>query len=284
MNTISKQNSSESIDMLAAQRMMYSYAKRATGVGLSINLILMPTLTVLSIYNQDFAAYIATFSLLVLIYNALSFIYVKKRVKSAASVQELFDSSVLNIPLNPLIVDDADISEDIEIWSRKYFKHHTDTSLKDWYAPKLKKYNQLKATLTGQRINSWWDGTLRGTYSFGLVLFLVIIPFFVVILGLMQKLTLEAFILSVFVPIVPVIQTFITEYYKNYQASTNVARNLSRAKELLRKANNGTVQDADIRALQDSIYNHRISAPLVFDWVYWISRKSNEITMNKTSR
>ena len=37
------------------------------------------------------------------------------------------------------------------------------------------------------------------------------------------------------------------------------------------------------RELQDAIYNHRRSRPIIFDWVYKLLRKKHEALMNKAA-
>lgn len=284
MSTVSKQNGRKAIKLLAAQRALYSQAKRYWALTLILNIIVLPSLSVFVVYNQRYAAFVAIFGITLLLLNGLLILLIQQHIRTAATVQELFDNYVLGIPLNAIIVDQPNLDETVAYWSTRYLSRHTDKRLKDWYATSLKTMPQTLATLTGQTINSWWDSGLRTTYTFLLCTTAILITGLLFTLGLMRNLDLESFVLIVMVPITAPVQILASECYKNIQAASRAQKNCNRAKILSEQSKSKTIAIADIRALQDSIFVHRVSSPLVFDFIYWLTRKQNELTMKKAYR
>jgi hypothetical protein len=280
MNSVSKQNSKQAINMLAAQRAIYSRAKVYWGAVIVMSGLALPLISVYSIFNKYYAAYAALLSFGILFLNGLVLITIKRMVTNAAAIQDLFDSYVLDVPKNYILIP-SDVNELISEWSAVYFKKHDKSQITDWYAASLRQMGQTKATLTGQSINAWWDGSLRQAYLTGQVTIAGFIILSVLTLGLMQNLSLEDFILAILVPVIPLVQIILSELYKNYVATQGARKNLDKAQGLL---NNSTASKVEIRMLQDSIYLHRVSSPLVFDFIYWLSQKKKELTMINSNR
>ncbi len=289
MNSIKKQNEKKAIRLLAAQRAIYSHAKKYWALTLLLNIIVVPVFSFATIFKPQFASHIAILGIAVIAINAALYLIIKNYIKTAASIQELFDHHVLEIPLNVIIVNKPDIKEVIEEWADKllnkktFLKKNKDPRLKNWYTISPR-WEQSKAIITAQRINSWWDGSLRTKYTITTTALVIVIFFVLIYVGNMRDLKLKEFILVIIVPMIPAFQTMIVECYKNFQAIKNAEANLNRSKSLLAASETQQVDMADIRALQDAIYSHRITAPLIFDFVYWISRKKNELLMNKIGK
>ncbi len=283
MNTLVKQNDEQATNYLASMREIYAQAKKYWGTTLAISIVLLPLLSVYVTYNQVYAAYFALLSIFLLILNSILILVIKYYVKLAASIQELFDSYVFNIQTNPLLIENEDIKEIITKWSDKYIQKYGTEKLKDWYAKELQDKPQQIAVLTAQRINSWWDESLRLSYTIALTILAIILIACMFIVGLLNHLSLEEFIMTVMLPSVPIMQLVIVEVYKNYLAKNRANKNLKRAKELLRISKSKTVKSREIRSLQDSIFIHRTESPLIFDFIYRISQKSKEKLMKRSS-
>lgn len=277
-----RQNRSSAVKKLAAQRHLYSKAKILWGLLLILNLLILPPLTIYALYNLFLTPYIGILSIFALLVNVLCGLWIRDLKKAAASIQELFDNEVLEIPLNNLLLSKIDLTEEIELNASRHLKRHGDKKLKNWYPTALSKMPLTKAQITAQRTNSWWDYKLRTNLIYSIVAIMVIIAVFEFIIGVKLRLALNEWIIAVIVPTLPIVQLLGQELYKHWESKEIAAKNLNEAKSLLRlplRSNKGT----RIRALQDSIFNHRVNAPLVFDWIYFLTRTINETIMKTTA-
>lgn len=284
MSTISRQNSQKSIKLLAAQRFLYTHAKRWWTTALLLSAIIAPILSIIAIFNPRLAPYAACMAILIYTLVGLIGIKTKSLVRAAAETQEEFDCHVLDLPINPLLFEVVDRKEIVSDMSSRYIEKCGKDKLIDWYPKSLTRLSQSRATVEAQKINCWWDQSLRNNYIVAHIAIALLVCCSLVLLGLWQKLSLESFILSVIVPIIPLIQVVTDQTYKNIESKRKAMSNLQYAKTLLANHNNQPIEQAQIRSLQDAIFNHRTTAPLVFNFVYWLSREVKERIMKDSSK
>jgi len=96
---------SENIQLLAAQRNLYSRAKNIIGLQMVLSGPIALGAAVVTISHPELKGYVALWGILIVVFDLFVFTpWVKKLRDSAARVQELFDTKVLGIDWNNIAV------------------------------------------------------------------------------------------------------------------------------------------------------------------------------------
>src|SRR5258708_39505784 len=104
LNTISQeQNSLRQLERLAAQRYMYSIAKRFLTIQLLLDLATPITLAVIVAFFPDFGVWAAFITLMVVVADLILENLQSTRRQQAAGVQEVFDCELLALDCPELI-------------------------------------------------------------------------------------------------------------------------------------------------------------------------------------
>lgn len=282
-NTLQLQNNDKAIQMLAAQRNIYSNAKRIKSLITVLIVVFVPIFSLVALRYTHLAPYSAIFSIAVLAINGILGILLTNMKAKAASIQELFDEYVLGIETNDLIITQTDLTEDIEEYGNAELKKRGKQKLLDWYPKSLSSKTTNGLQVSAQKINSWWDYRLRNSYTIFMAILSVLIVLGLFVLGLIVDLKLSEFVLIVIVPAVPLLQLAFSEIVANYQSAKKASSNLAQANFLLKNLSLPNI-DTRVRALQDAIYLHRSSAPMILDFIYWVSRDKKEGLMKQIAK
>lgn len=273
---------------LAAQRQLYSNAKVIQAVQIGLCALGPPILAVLVVFFSLPPVYAACCAIIVTLLDSLWFtLWQRSLKKKAARIQELFDCAVLELPRQELLTSASLEIETVERYSSKYKrKAHDDSDLENWYSKKVGKVPLHLGRFICQRSNCQWTAELQRRYANLVLVVLSIMQVFTLCLGLIANLTLAKFILAIVVPLMP---TFIRGI-RQYIAHRQYALQLDELKQYVETLWNKALSDAnpdelirDSRTLQDQIYNHRRTSPLIFDWVYRFLKKEDEEVMNKAA-
>jgi hypothetical protein len=93
-----------------------------------------------------------------------------------------------------------------------------------------------------------------------------------VLLGLIRGVTLEAFLLSIATPMLPVVIWGVREYRENTDIATSLKRLRDHCEQLYRRAVAKEMLPEQLtnesRELQEGIFDLRRKNPPVFDWIY----------------
>jgi hypothetical protein len=112
---------------------------------------------------------------------------------------------------------------------------------------------------------------VRKKYTEILVAAAGLLLFTLPLVGLYQSLKLDDVILTMCLPALPLAAYVLREHRKQKDTIETLTTLKSEAEKVWEKALAGTSFDeltTNSRALQDAIYRHRASNPLVFDWLY----------------
>lgn len=287
MNSIFKtQNHQKQLERLAAQRELYSFAKKLALFQLLSTVIIPVALAVISLFQVNLAIISAIYGVCIFI-GDISLIepaIKQKRIK-AAKIQELFDCDVLELPKSPLkTVDDITV-EEVLIHHDAHVKIKTNIEkIKNWYPKSIEVLPISLARIVCQRTNCWWDSRLREKYAIFLKYFGIGVFALIVIIGLLTNQALIELTL-IASGLIPFFQFCIRQCNEHNEAA-------SRLDELVRFANTLWTSaltrkddeiDANSRRLQDEIFEHRSKSPLILDFYYKLFRDKNETLMNRTS-
>ena len=274
---------------LAAQRQLYSDAKVFQAVQIGLSALGPPILAVLVAFFSLRPAYAASFGIIVTFLNILWFTPRQQSLKEkAAKIQELFDCDVLELPRRELMTGSPlEMIEAIEKSSSKYKrKANDDSKLENWYPKDVGELPLHLGRVVCQRSNCWWDAQLRRRYAKWVIGGVLVVLIVVVFLGFIGGLSLEKIILAMVNPLMPAFALGIRQYKEHTESATRLDKLKEYAEELWEKAVGDANPDEltrDSRELQDAIYNHRRTSPLIFDWLYRHLRKDDEELMNKAA-
>lgn len=275
------QNSAPMIKLLRARRRVYAHVKGLQRTYFLIT-FLLPIASLIAAFNFDKAK--AVLSLAALIIGALDAMFFdpwrKQKIKMAARLQEEFDCKVLDMPWNKFTAGQRVSPEDVDDYGRNPLKADAERELQDWYPSDARELPLHLARLVCQRTNLWYDSKLRRTYRTSL--WIITALYFVALLLFGLHLQLGDFILAVLVPFGPFFTWIVREHHRQTDTIALVDRLSGEIEGSIdRLSNPESREDAQARAreLQDAIFAHRASSPLVSDVVYKCKRKTLEKQM-----
>jgi len=289
MNSIaSKQNQQKQLERLAAQREIYSFAKRLHILQICLTVIIPIILFIVSSIWSLVLIYSALFGVLIFIIDSILIQPIIKSQKiKAAKIQELFDCDVLELETSPLkVVNDIAVEEILLNYNAHNKIKSNIEKIRDWYPTNIEHMPISIARIICQRANCWWDSKLRIRYSnflkyFGIVVFLSLF-----IYAFISKIDLIEFTLYLSA-LIPFFQ-FCNKQFVSHRASALKLNEMVRfSQEIWEYALNNPEDYHRIklnsRRLQDEIYEHRGNSPLILDRFYNLFRDENEVLMNRTS-
>lgn len=288
-----RQNSENNIDLLAAQRQLYSEAKRISDYQFVTSIVLPVSLVIVKSFFS-FSNIVLGFYALLLILIALANIYVfEKHVKNkrerAARIQELFDTDVLQLEWNSELCGPRDQAiRDVKYLSTKYKKKNVSLeSLKNWYPTEFARVDISAGRVMCQKINTSWDSQLRSTYQSFLVRMSVSCVLIVLIIAMIQNKSTIDTIITIVAPLFPVVSYILKRISDNKETTIRLDKLSDKSEDLweevLKFLNSPELKNGS-RKLQNDIYKHRSSALIIWDWFYWFYRPKQEGDMGMSAK
>lgn len=286
MSIIQRQEMPESIELLAAQRNLYSRAKKIIGFQMLLSVPIAVCAAITTIVKPEFKGYVALWGILVVVFDLFVFTpWVKKLRDNAARVQEVFDTKVLGLDWNEISVGKKPEHEMIHEEAQKHgLSDGKIKGLRNWYPVAIDKVPEIFGIIISQRSNVWWDARMRRKYTFSIRVILVGIALGLIGYGLYEKKDMFEFLAYI---IAPLASTYVFGY-RQMMEHGDAADRLDKLKELSEKIWANAVAGEDVgalklkcRTLQDQIFDHRKKNPPVFDFLFRWFRDSNEALMNK---
>jgi len=282
-----RQNEPKHLDYLSAQRNLYRKAKRTTAIQILLSgpLIVCISIAVLILNNKDISqlvgfqqvdiSWVSAFTgVVVALVDVLIITDIVNSLKEkAATIQELFDTSVFGLPWNNVAAGSMPDYEEVNKYSRTIRESPEEFSkLKNWYSIKLDNLPIEVSIIICQRSNLCWDSELRNYFSKLMGAIALFVIFFLTAIGLYEGMTLKKFFLIVLAPSLPIVIFAIRNWIDNKRAISQ----LKSLKNIVNKSwdNLLTMRESKsklmerARAVQDQIYINRKSNPLIFDWIY----------------
>ncbi len=268
-----RQNAPWSIDLLAAQRQLYIEAKRwrrrrayaVAGVALAGagTAILAP----------EMLRFVGPLGAIAATAQWLASLVEKQRTKTAAIVQEQFDTEVLQLDWNSTLGSQVDAEDVVAASSR--FKGDR-SKLTDWYTVPDGLARPLDVLLC-QRSNLRWDAALRRAYANTITAGAVGLLLTIVAAGLVRNLAATSLGLAILSasPALLFVADGVNGHRRHGSAQLDLKRRVE-ATWAAAIADRSRVQPADLRSIQDGIFLLRSTAPTVPDRFYWSKRDQFE--------
>lgn len=160
--------------------------------------------------------------------------------------------------------------------------------LTGWYEPVVSQLSLPLGRLICQRTNIVYDMRTRKKYSGLLLGAAVVLTVGLVLLGLYHEFKVNDFILTLLLPALPFVAFVLREHRKQSDTIDTLTTLKAEVEKLWDKALAGMSPDeltVNSRALQDAIYRHRTSNPLVFDWLYnWFWLMEEDLTCHAAAK
>lgn len=281
-----KQNGERGQLLMRARQQTYARAVRLQVLQL-VGVVLVPTIgAVVGIYVPELRAAVAAMSLLILGLDILVLDrWMRKLLKLAAQICELFDCDVLTMEWNKFVAGNKPQEEDIQHAAAAY--PQTEKARKaiwDWYPPAVKRAPLHIARLACQRTNLWYDAKLRSRYTEWLVIIPVAIALILIIPSATAHLDFDAMVLTLAAPATPILVWSIRERNRQKDAWEAQRATIAQADALLDSVAAKGCTEAECaqksREFQDAIYARRVANPLIFPLIYKMYRSQSEREMN----
>jgi Flp pilus assembly protein TadB len=283
-----KQNTQKELERLAAQRELYSSAKRFYSAQTIVSVIIPVVAAVVAIYFEKLLPATALYGLIAFIIDLLFLEpQVQARKSKAAKIQELFDCSVFKLNRSPLkVVDDISVETVLQNYEAHAKIKTNIEKIKNWYPKVVAEVDLPVARIICQRSSCWWDKDLRNRYRKILIAITAAIPIAILIICCLKHLETIQFVL-ICSALVPFFQFAIKQLNDNramdcrLEILTNYINNVW--EKIIHRTVNDEMLEIESRRIQDAIYDNRTLSPLVFDFFYWRARQKNEMTMTKAA-
>lgn len=269
-----RQNLQINIDKLLAQRRLYSNAKKVNyflislTVFIPISISLTTNFKIFETNDKDWIYVLYTVVAIVL--EKVFEIYIDRCKKTAASIQENFDTTIFPLSENELLNTTFVDSEIIRKYSKKDKKNHKKVKkVTNWYSKEIENIDTNIAILFCQRMNICYDQNIKKKYS----ILLIILSFFtfIILLGfsLFNNFSLMKFMIEVILPSVPIF----TFTYKEFNTNLESVDNLQKLREIIEQnlnsiSINDSIDIEELRRIQDRIYQNRILSPSIPNFIY----------------
>jgi hypothetical protein len=286
MSIVQRQEMPENIELLAAQRNIYSRAKNIIGFQMLLSVPIAICAAITTILKPELKGYVALWGILVVVFDLFVFTpWVKKLRDNAARIQEVFDTKVLGLDWNEISVGKRPEPELVHEEAQKHSMNKEKIDgLKKWYPNIIDTVPEFCGIIISQRSNVWWDAIMRRKYALSVRVTLVFIALGLIGYGLYEKKDMFEFLAYI---VAPLASTYVFGYRQMMEHS-DAAERLDKLKELSEKIWSDAIAGKDAaalklkcRALQDQIFEHRKKNPPIFDFVFRWFRDGNEVLMNK---
>lgn len=271
MDIAHEQNTPESLQLLAAQKRIYSLAKRTHFIRIGAVLLLELIAPFVVIFQPDWRDGLELVGAGLTIVSALILTGIEtNRVKQAATIQEELDTHLFQLPWNKTLVGHEIAPEFINRAAKEY--KNGEDKIRDWY-PDPDGAPYPKDVFLCQRTNLMWGVRLQSNYAYTLIG--VTTGYFLlgVLLGIILQKSLMAYFVAILVPTLPALLEAIDTYKRHTESAREKVELLAHVDELIKDKTGTSHLVEECRNIQDSIYMMRSRRPLIPDWWYELWRK-----------
>lgn len=282
-----KQNSPEALVLLRGVRRAYGKAKLLSKIQLGLSISVVVASPLAAHFAPEAKAYVALYGAFILLVDLL-FLEpaAKKNHEAGAKIQELFDERVLAFPWRVRHRPEPGMHQSLA-------KEHARSgekvsSLKDWYPAVVSRLPLEQARLVCQRSNMKWDAELR-EHVWKLYLgALLVLAFGALLYAKIRGLPLDAAIVEVLMPVVPVgvrLAKRLVDHKAAAESSDQAKQAVDRLWSRVATGALTSVQlDDEARTLQEDIYERRLRSPQVPEFLYNLTMRGSEEDMTAAAK
>lgn len=267
-----------------AQAKLYSDAKLIRMGRLLVSIILAALAPVLALFVPEAKPTIAIIGGVWALLTYFPFRTLQKqKVKQAATVQEQLDIELFDLPWNQVLVGNKVAPEIIHSTERASKENRE--RFRNWYSDTGSIPYPLDVLLC-QRANTVWDWRLRRHYAARIGWLTGAVLAVDVIVSLLLKQSFSDFLLSLFIPTLPVLTQGVENFLAHRESAAEKEELAHRIGALwdIGMREPEAVTREQCRQIQDRIYALRKDGPLVPDkWYHWL-KKDYQLDMDITAQ
>lgn len=280
-NIFNRQNEKGNIELLVAQRFLYTRSKRYFLIRMFGSLFFAIFGPILITSKDNLGFYLS----FVAVFYLIAEIFILKRLETAkkedaTKIQEFYDTKVLDIEWNDVAAGEKPTPENIQNALKKFPNGAYPNSLFNWYFNKDYNIPATFGQLLCQRSNVSWDSNLRRNYAYTLtaILILIVITCACLAIHFSTSTGMSFYFLA---SILPLFIFLLEQIIDNIECSQRLERLREKTDSLLEKFNSDrtSTMTTEIRSLQNEIFHHRKSSPLILDWIYNKLRNNHQKQM-----
>lgn len=281
---LEKQNQTDNLVLLLAQREIYSSAKNIQTISIILVSVIPAVIAIWGHISPEFSAkfpnLMTGYGIIAVIIECLLIYFRDKKKELASSVQENFDKNVFGISKNENL-GVIDIDDNILLkYKNKIDNGENIDELKDWYSKEIIDLQTNVAVLFCQRTNVYYDYNVRNNYIVIVILFFILTFLTIFVFGLLKDMKLNEFLLKIVSAIIPILIFSFNEIKNQKEAIKNI-QDLQKiiTSHIDETGLNSHASETAIRQIQDRIYNNRKINPLIPDFLYRLLRnkKNNNL-------
>lgn len=276
-NITTKQNEQTFIDRLAAQRHLYSKAKRLSNIVFFVCVLLPVLLAIAKVLYPE----CDRLPKIIVVYSVIATllrIWLKDLSTSlkvtAARIQQLFDCELFGLEWNNALCGAKPKPEDV----LKATRGASYKKLNNWYETIVSQLPTSVGVLVCMRTNVVYDQSLRKAYSILCYVLTFIAIIAVAVLGMWKNAGMwDAFLYGI-VPLMPLV-TWVIDLHKQHSANYKALCNIEPLLEagFVQAKEHHCVNQNALQEIQNFIFLHRKTSYLVPDLFYKLNRKKNEV-------
>lgn len=269
-----RENDDYSIEMLAAQRQIYSDAKKLGCISTLLSVLIPFVMAIILLFiPENSPAGIASY-ILSIISAIISFVVdkiISNKKEMAAYIQQKCDIYIYTMPWNArLFGKNKNINSEIVCFSRKIMSNNEmKNKLYDWYTPAVDEKELNEGILACQRENVWWDVGLRRRYK---IVSIIVISFLCIAVFLMGIYKNESVVrllwrLAFIMPMVEWLLSTIGQINEDI-------KNLQELDDIINDNESKTIED--LQDIQKLIYEHRKNCFAIPNFFYNLFKNNDE--------
>ncbi len=286
INISQEQNSEDNLRLLGAQRHLYTKAKYLQIWNFIIPISLSGIAPIIVYFLPDFKNLLTIIGAICFgiffIIDYLDFTY----TKTAATIQEQFDTTLFDLPWNKILVGNKVNPEIINDANRTFLTcKDNKKDLETWYSVPEDIPYPLNI-LHCQRSNLVWDWRLRRHFALFIGIIVTIPILICILVAIIKNLTFFEFFLSLFIPSLSSIKKGVDIYIGNIKIANDKENLEKKLSDLLESGlkDPKTIEIENCRQIQDKIFTYRCNSLLIPDkWYNWL-RKNYQEDMEATAK
>ena len=272
MTISERQNLPRAKALWAAQHYLYSRAKIFRGAA-SVAVLAVAIIGVIAsaVDDQNIERLLPLLILLSWLFDQCMLSRMRAYRAEAAKIQEEFDCFVLSLDWTSYFGCQRPTEDRVKQLAAACSEKNRRPP-RDWYLPSAMPDDPILAKLKCQRMNCWWDITLRTKWrNYNAWLFCGL-GTLVLVLSFTTNITTAKFV-GILAAGIRAVAWGVNEYIRQTKA-INRLDNIHSFADSFRGNQRPTA--VKIRGVQDAVFDHRRSAPLVPDWFYEWYRSRQE--------
>ena len=280
---VTRQNEEKAIEYLAAQRQIYSEAKKLDNIGIIFSVILPLVLSIMQLFFKENIFWSLSSKILSIVSMFVGMAvgsFVKKGKNVAAMIQQMFDVYVYQMPWdNKLFGKEKNLSYLIAEKSKILLdKAGERDKLMNWYTGCVGEgVSNIKGIWMCQKENFNWDVNLRKKYKKSCSIIVGVLIVGILLAGLVNDESIIVLI-SRFAFILPMLKWL----FPMIKQLNDDIRNMQEIDELINDSEEKTRDD--LQEIQNKLYVHRKSCYAIPDFFYNRYKDNDEDLAYRTAK